>query len=98
MALVFSLESFWSELEELHSSDAPAASRKPERGKRSFIDHYFGVPMCTHCAEPDQSDKLDLTHSIAATYLLHLQDVTTSYSSFLSDFPHFVMRNHTGEC
>jgi hypothetical protein len=98
MALVFSLESLWSELEELHSADAPAASRKPERGKRSFIDPKSGVPMCTPCAEPDQNDKVDLTHSVPATYPLPPSDDTTFYSSLLSDFPHFVMRNHTDDC
>ena len=67
IALVFSLESLWSKWEELHSADAPTASRKPERGKRSFIDPYFRVPICTPCAEPAQNDKVDLTHSIAIT-------------------------------
>jgi hypothetical protein len=67
MALVFSLESLWSEWEELYSADAPAASRKPERGKRSFIDPKSGVPMCTPCAELIQNDKLDLNRSIAIT-------------------------------
>src|SRR5208337_2993213 len=62
-----SLEGLWSEFEELHSAEAPAASRKPERGKRSFIDPKSGVLMCTPCAEPAQNDKLDLNHSIAIT-------------------------------
>jgi hypothetical protein len=67
MALVFSLESLWSEWEELYSADAPVASRKPERGKRSFIDLKSGVLMCTPCAEPAQNDILDLKYSITIT-------------------------------
>jgi hypothetical protein len=98
IALAFSLESLRSELEELHSADAPAASRKPERGKRSFFDPNFGVPMCTLCAEPAQNDKVDLTHSVTATYPLLPGDAQHPNSSLLSVFPHFVMRNHTDDC
>src|SRR5208283_60052 len=96
--LSFSHEGLWSELEELHSADAPTASRKPERGKRSFIDPNVCVHMCTPCAEPAQNDKLDLTRSVTTTYLPSRGDEKGLCSACLSVFPHFVMQNHTDDC
>jgi hypothetical protein len=91
IALVFSLESSRCKLEELHSADAPAASRKPERGKRSFIDPNLCVPMCTPCAEPTQKDQVDLTRSVTATCPLSPPYQRWFSYNFLSLFPQFVM-------